>query len=80
MSLKGIAVNQLEAPFSQARSIALRVLLGREIFNCSSFSFMSSSFSSAHRVRQPAHIGIIGCLTELRNDLTDKGGAHLDGC
>ena len=34
-----------EAPFSQARSTALRVLLGREVFNCSSFSLMSSSFS-----------------------------------
>ena len=45
MSLRGITVSQLDAPFSQARSTALCVLSGNMAFTSSSSSFSPSSFS-----------------------------------
>ena len=45
MSLRGITVSQMDAPFSQARSTALWVLSGSIAFTSSSSSFSPSSFS-----------------------------------
>ena len=45
MSLRGITVSQMDAPFSQARSTALCVLSGNMAFTSSSSCFSPSSFS-----------------------------------